>query len=320
MAARALVPDRRRFRAPYIELWESGELRDRVERAVARLADCKLCPRECGVDRLEDEASVCRTGRHARVGSYGPHFGEEACLSGSRGSGTVFFAQCNLRCVFCQNHQLSWLGEGRTIPAPELATMFLHLQASGCHNINLVTPSHVVPQILEALLLAVEEGLHLPLVYNTSGYDSLTALALLDGVVDIYMPDCKYWDADAAACCSHAADYREVACTAIKEMHRQVGPLVLDETGLASRGILLRHLVMPDGVAGTPHVLRWIARELGLDTYVNLMSQYHPAGCVDHDHYARIARQVTRQEMEDAYNCAAACGLRRIEGRRQYPS
>jgi putative pyruvate formate lyase activating enzyme len=302
-----------------LDLWESGELRRRVEHAVAMLGECKLCPRACGGDRLHDQTSVCRTGRHARVGSYGPHFGEEACLTGSRGSGTVFFAYCNLRCVFCQNHQISWLGEGRITPARELAAMFLHLQAGGCHNINLVTPSHVVPQILEALLLAVEAGLHLPLVYNTSGYDSPAALALLDGVVDIYMPDFKYWDADAAACCSHAADYPEIARAAIKEMHRQVGPLVLDEDGIATRGVLLRHLVMPEGVAGTPQVLRWIAEELGLDTYVNLMSQYHPAGCVDHDHYARIARHVTREEMEDAFQCAAACGLRRVDGRWQDP-
>ena len=191
--------------------------------------------------------------------------------------------------------------------------MFLHLQASGCHNINLVTPSHVVPQILEALVEAVEGGLRLPLVYNSSGYDSLDALQLLDGVVDIYMPDFKYWDADAAACYSHAADYPEVARAAIKEMHRQVGPLVLDENGIAVRGVLLRHLVMPEGLAGTAQVLSWIARELGQDSYVNIMSQYHPAGRVDLDHYGRIARCVTRQEMEDAFTFAAACGLRRVD-------
>jgi putative pyruvate formate lyase activating enzyme len=313
MALRKHARDRAHFRAAYIELWKNGELRGRVERAVAVLADCKLCPRRCGVDRLKDETSVCRTGRHAIVSSYGPHFGEERCLSGTRGSGTVFFAYCNLRCVFCQNYEISWGGEGRATTAPELAAMFLDLQKRGCHNINLVTPSHVVPQILEALLLAVDAGLHLPLVYNTSGYDSLDTLALLDGVVDIYMPDFKYWDADVATCCSHAADYPEAARAAIKEMHRQVGPLVLDQEGLASRGVLLRHLVMPDGLAGTPHVLRWVAQELGCDTYVNLMSQYHPAGCVDQVHYGKIARSVTRREMEDAFSSATACGLNRIE-------
>ena len=307
--------DCRPSRAAYRELWKSGILRGRVERAVALLADCKLCPRRCGVDRLNDETSVCRTGRLAIVSSYGPHFGEERCLSGARGSGTVFFAHCNLRCVFCQNYETSWGGEGRATSAAELGAIFLDLQKRGCHNLNLVTPSHVVPQILEALLLAVEAGLHLPLVYNTSGYDSLDSLALLDGVVDIYMPDFKYWDADVATCCSHAADYPEAARTAIKEMHRQVGPLVLDQEGIAARGVLLRHLVMPDGVAGTPHIVRWIAEELGADTYVNLMSQYHPAGCVDKGHYGKIARSVTQREMEEAFSCAAACGLKRIDGR-----
>jgi putative pyruvate formate lyase activating enzyme len=306
---------RRQFPAAYVGLRESHELHGRVRRAVAMLANCKLCPRKCGVDRLVDKTSVCRTGRHAIVSSYGPHFGEERCLSGSRGSGTVFFAYCNLRCVFCQNYEISWGGEGRATTAPELAAIFLDLQRRGCHNINLVTPSHVVPQILEALLLALDAGLHVPLVYNTSGYDSLDSLALLDGIVDIYMPDFKYWDADAATCCSHAADYPDVTRTAIKEMHRQVGPLVLDENGIASRGILLRHLVMPEGLAGTPHVLRWIAEELGSDTYINLMSQYCPAGHVDQDHYSKIARCVTRREMEDAFSCATACGLNRIEGR-----
>ncbi len=256
---------------------------------------------------------MCKTGRHARVSSYFAHFGEERCLSGSRGSGTVFFSSCNLRCAFCQNYEISWLGEGHATRPDELAEMMLDLQNKGCHNINFVTPEHVVPQILEALLLAVERGLRLPLVYNTSAYDSADSLALMDGIVDIYMPDFKFWDAPQAKRYAKAPDYPDTARRAIKEMHRQVGPLVTDEHGVALRGVLLRHLVMPGSVAGTPEIMRWIARELGVDTHVNVMAQYHPACRVSETEYQEIDRCITRNEFQQAIQAFYAAGLVRLD-------
>jgi len=268
--------DRRHFEPAYLRLYESGELNRRVERALEKLTDCRLCPRDCGVNRLENKFAVCKTGRYAVVSSHFPHFGEEDCLRGTRGSGTIFFGWCNLRCVFCQNFELSWLGEGRASQPDELARMMLYLQELGCHNINLVTPEHVVPQILEALPLAIGTGLRLPLVYNTSAYDSLDSLELMDGLVDIYMPDFKFWDREMARRYMKAPDYPEAARRTIREMHRQVGPLVFDESGLALRGLLIRHLVMPGDIAGTQQILEWIARELAPGTYVDLMDQYYP--------------------------------------------
>jgi putative pyruvate formate lyase activating enzyme len=297
----------------YLELWRSGELLRRVELGLDQLADCALCPRNCHVNRLEDKTKVCKTGRYATVSSYFAHFGEEPCLRGSRGSGTIFFSWCNLRCVFCQNYQISWSGEGRTTKPEELAEMMLRLQQQGCHNINLVTPEHVVPQILEALLLAVERGLRLPLVYNTSAYDSLDSLALTDGVVDIYMPDFKFWDPEKARRYAKAPDYPEAARRAIREMHRQVGPLVTDEHGVALRGVLLRHLVMPGGVAGTAEIMQWIARELSPETYVNLMAQYHPACRVTATAYPEIDRCITVGEFHQAIDAFHAAGLQRLD-------
>ena len=230
------------------------------------LADCALCPRACHADRVRGAGTVCRTGRHAVVSSAFAHFGEEDCLRGTRGSGTIFFGWCNLRCGFCQNWELSAEGEGREVTADELAELMLQLQQRGCHNINFVSPSHVVAQILEALALSAERGLRLPLVYNSGAYDTLEALALLDGIIDIYMPDFKFWDAEHAKCYSKAPDYPEVARLAISEMHRQVGTLILDERGIAQRGVLLRHLVMPGGVAGTRAIMEWIAREVSPET------------------------------------------------------
>ncbi|MFQ5695625.1 MAG: radical SAM protein, partial [Terriglobia bacterium] len=250
MARPPFLLKRSRFEPAYVKLQRSGELRRRVERALALLRDCTLCPRNCHVDRLADKFAVCKTGRYAAVGSHFAHFGEEDCLRGWRGSGTIFFAWCNLRCVFCQNYDLSWEGAGRGTKPEELAQMMLRLQEQGCHNINFVTPEHVVPQILEALPLAIEAGLRLPLVYNTSAYDSLDSIELLDGVVDIYMPDFKFWDAERARHYAKARDYPEAARRAIQAMPRQVGDLVLDQNGLALRGVLLRHLVMPGGIAG----------------------------------------------------------------------
>ena len=274
------VHTRDRFTPRYLALFESGQLADRVQDALKKLADCALCPRDCHVERSAGKVAVCQCGRHPRVSSYFRHFGEEDCLRGTRGSGTIFFSGCNLRCIFCQNFDLSWQVEGEVAPPERLAQMMLELQACGCHNINFVTPEHVVPQILEALLIAANAGLRLPLVYNTGAYDSLESLRLMDGVVDIYMPDFKFWDPEMARRYLRAADYPETARNAIKEMHRQVGTLIFDEDGVARRGLLLRHLVMPGDICGTRQIMRWIARELGADTYVNIMAQYRPAGKV----------------------------------------
>ena len=292
------------------------ELQRRASQGLELLRACTVCPRDCQVNRLDNAFAVCKTGRYAQVASYGPHFGEEDCLRGRRGSGTIFFSYCNLRCVFCQNFDISWKGNGTGAPPERLAEMMLELQDQGCHNINLVTPEHVVPQILEALVMAVARGLRLPLVYNTSAYDSMDSLWLLDGVVDIYMPDFKFWDTEMARKYSRAPDYPEVARRTIKEMHRQVGELVLDEEGVATRGVLLRHLVMPGNVAGTREVCRWIARELSPDTYVNIMAQYYPAGKVSGTEYVEISRRITPKEYEQALREAIEAGLRRLDARR----
>jgi len=309
------VPTRASFQPAYLKLWESGELARRVERGLSKLGDCALCPRDCHVNRLADKFAVCRSGRYAWVSSHFAHSGEEDCLRGTRGSGTIFFSGCNLRCVFCQNFEVSWQVEGEITPPLQLASMMLDLEGRGCHNINLVTPEHVVPQILEALLIAVEGGLRLPLVYNTGAYDSLDSLELMDGLVDIYMPDFKFWDAEMARRYLRAPDYPEAARRAIKEMHRQVGPLVVDENGLALRGVILRHLVMPGEIAGTHEILHWIARELGPDTYVNIMPQYYPAGKVSGKEHAEINRCITLQEFEDALETASEAGLRHLDHR-----
>ena len=300
------------FVPAYLKL-PAGELRRRADAALAALAECTLCPRNCHVDRLAGNKSVCKTGRHAVVSSYAPHHGEEDCLRGTRGSGTIFFAWCNLRCVFCQNFEISWQGQGRTTHAGELASMMLQLQQRGCHNINLVTPEHVVPQALEALAVAADAGLRLPIVYNTSAYDSLHSLELMDGVVDIYMPDFKIWDPEAARRYLKAPDYPETARRAIREMHRQVGFLTCDHRGIAIRGLLLRHLVMPGDAASTREIMQWVARELGPKTYVNIMRQYFPAGRVSRTEYVEIARLITAEEFRQAIHAAESAGLHRLE-------
>ena len=304
----------------YLALYRSGELRRRAERAVEELATCRACPRDCGINRLADKTAVCKTGRYARVASYFPHRGEEDCLRGWRGSGTIFFAWCNLRCVFCQNFDISQQPAGDEAPPERLAETMLELQEQGCHNINFVTPEHVVPQILEALPLAVEAGLRLPLVYNTSGYDALGSLRLLDGVIDIYMPDFKMWDPALSLKYLKAKDYPEAARTAIREMYRQVGDLTFDEHGLARRGLLVRHLVMPGGVAGSAEILRFLAEEISARTYVNVMDQYFPAGKVGRNpKYDDIARATDQTEYKTAVDLASEAGLRidtRDEARR----
>jgi len=257
------------------------------------------------------EKGVCRTGMLAVVSSYCPHHGEEAPLSGSRGSGTVFFTHCNLKCAFCQNYDISQVGQGNEVTPEELASMMLDLQEMGCHNINFVSPSHVVAQILAAVAIAAQAGLRLPLVYNTGGYDSPVSLELLDGVIDIYMPDMKYADARLALRLSKARNYPEVNRAAVKEMHRQVGDLVMDEHGLARRGLLVRHLVMPGGLAGTPDVARFLAEEISRDTYFNVMAQYHPAyKAAEHP---PLDRRITPKEYADAVAACRAAGLHRFD-------
>jgi putative pyruvate formate lyase activating enzyme len=308
------------FEPVYLRTYARDELAPQVERALKLLQSCTACPRSCKVNRLEDKFAVCKTGRHAVVSSHFPHHGEEDCLRGWKGSGTIFFTGCNLRCVFCQNFDISWQVRGTPAPPRELAAMMLELQAQGCHNINFVTPEHVAPQIVEALPFAIEQGLRLPLVYNTSAYDSMESLALLDGLVDIYMPDLKYWDSEMARKYSRAPDYPEAARRAIKEMHRQVGNLVIEDNGLARRGLLIRHLVMPEDVAGTQAVMQWIADELSPETYVNVMAQYYPAGKVSRSDYAEINRRVTPAEFEGALDAAWHAGLKRLDSRKPLPS
>ncbi|MFQ5945864.1 MAG: radical SAM protein [Anaerolineae bacterium] len=300
-------------------LHRSGELRRRAGAALQRLSDCRVCPRDCAVDRLADKVGVCRTGRHAIVSSHFPHFGEEDCLRGWNGSGTIFFSLCNLRCVFCQNYDISQVKAGEAAPPERLAEMMLELQAIGCHNINFVTPEHVVPQVLEALPIAVEAGLRLPIVYNTSSYDSLDSMMLLDGIVDIYMPDFKFWNEDLAFRYVKAKNYPEAARRVIKEMHRQVGPLRFDEHGLAKRGVLVRHLVMPGGIAGTAEIMRFLAEEVSPETYVNVMDQYYPAGKVDGGRFEEIDRHTTTEEHQVALQIARDSGLTRIDERRPHP-
>lgn len=272
---------------------------------------CVVCPRGCKVDRRVDVAGLCAIGRHAVVASYFPHFGEEDCLRGRRGSGTIFFSGCNLRCVFCQNHDISWEVKGEVVTRERLAEIMVELQAMGCHNINLVTPEHVVPQIIESLPLAFAHGLELPIVYNTSSYDSLDSLRLMEGIVDVYMPDFKLWTSEAARRYLKRADYADVARETIVEMNRQVGDLVVDEFGMARRGLILRHLVMPGLLEETEAILRFVAEELGTGTYVNLMAQYYVSGKVGRNgQYEEIARGIHREEYEEAVALARELGLR----------
>ncbi len=299
----------------YLQVYQSGKLADRIKKSHQILENCRLCPRNCEVNRLKDEKGICRTGRLAMVSSFSPHFGEEDPLVGTNGSGTIFMTNCNLLCVFCQNWEISHLGEGEEVDSKTLAAMMLHLQRLGCHNINFVSPTHVVPQILDALAYAIEDGLRVPLVYNTGGYDSVGTLKLLDGIFDIYMPDFKFWDPETARRYLKAADYPERARDAIKEMHRQVGDLTMDENGVAIRGVLLRHLVMPGGIAGTREIMRFIAAEISDHTYVNIMDQYRPCGSARK--YPPIDRCISHNEFDDALRAASEEGIKRFDRRQR---
>jgi len=285
------------------------ELRERAEAALASLESCDICPRACGVNRLAGELGYCRSGRLARVSSFTPHFGEEAPLVGTHGSGTIFMTGCNLRCVFCQNYDISHLGEGREVSPEKLAEMMICLQEGGCHNINFVTPTHFVPQILEALCEAAAMGLLVPLVYNSGGYDSVETLRLLDGIFDIYMPDAKYGTDSTAKKYSDAPDYTRIMKAAIREMHRQVGPLEVDDDGVAIQGLLVRHLVLPENLAGTAEVVRFLAEEVSPETYLNVMAQYHP--CYKAYSYPELSRPITLREYAEAVGLARAAGLDR---------
>jgi putative pyruvate formate lyase activating enzyme len=303
------------FEPVYLETQRSGILREKIAAADAILKECTLCPRKCKVDRISDEPGICKTGKHAWVSSFNPHFGEESPLVGSNGSGTIFFTHCNLLCIFCQNFDISHEGHGSQVSSEELAKMMLVLQDRGCHNINFVTPSHVVPQILSAIDIAVDQGLCVPLIYNTGGYDSLDTLKLLDGVIDIYMPDFKFWDPAIAEKTCKAADYPEAARLAVFEMHRQVGDFVTDDAGIARRGLLVRHLVLPAGLAGTRDIMRFIATNISKNTYVNIMPQYRPCGRAGE--VKELSAALSTDGFKEALLAAEEEGITRLDQRRR---
>ena len=301
----------------YLLLSAIGELELRAQAAHVHLTDCDLCARYCHVNRIQSlKGVVCHTGEYAIVHSYGPHHGEEDPLRGWNGSGTIFFSGCNLRCIYCQNWEISHKGTGNTTTADELAAIMLDLQNQGCHNINFVSPSHVVAQIIAAVNIAAQKGLRLPLVYNTGGYDSPEALKLLDGIIDIYMPDMKYGDSTIARKYSKVRNYTEVNFAAVKEMHRQVGDLIIDSEGIARRGLLVRHLVLPHNIAGTIKVLEFLAEEISTHTYINIMDQYHP--CYRADEYPSLNRTLTQQEYKNALVESRQAGLYRLDSKKSF--
>lgn len=293
----------------YVKLHQAGLLDQRVDALMARMSPCMLCPRHCRIDRLAKEKGYCRLGSDMVVHSVDAHFGEEPMLVGSQGSGTIFFSHCNLGCVYCQNFETSQHGMGQKITSGQLARMMLALQVHGCANINLVTPTHVIPHIVRALSLAAKEGLTLPVVYNCGGYEDVATLQLLAGVIDIYMPDMKYGDNEAGLLYSGAKAYTDHAKAALLEMHRQVGDLKMDAHGLAYKGLLVRHLVLPNGVAGSKEVLTFIATQISQDTVVNIMSQYHPA--YKASEHEKLARWLGREEFKAVHAIARQLGLAR---------
>lgn len=299
------------YTAGYLQLLSEGLLAEKVERAQKLLTCCTGCGWHCKVDRWTDKLGVCSTGIDARVSNFGQHMGEEKVLSGWWGSGTIFFSRCNMRCQFCQNFEISQSSNGKLVSAEELAEIMLVLQDRGCHNINLVSPTHVGPQILAAVEIAANNGLYLPLVWNSGGYDSLDLLELLDGVIDIYMPDMKYANPSVALHYSKIPHYPQTNQAAVKEMYRQVGDLSFDSQGIAVRGLLVRHLVLPDNLAGTQAIMQFLATEISTETYVNVMDQYHP--CWRADAFPKLKRGITRKEYEEALNLAYEAGLHRLD-------
>lgn len=307
----AKVMTEENFEAAYLETYREGFFQEKTQRALEILKSCSLCPRNCGVDRTNGKKGYCRALFLPEVSSYSPHFGEEKPLVGFHGSGTIFMTHCNLRCHFCQNYSISHLGEGQEVPFERLARMMVELQSIGCHNINFVTPTHYVPQILKSLPFAIEEGLRIPLVYNTGGYDSVETLQLLDGVFDIYMPDIKFAHSSPAEEFCQASDYPGAVKNAIKEMHRQAGDLVTNKKGIALRGLLVRHLVLPSRLSGSREVMHFLATEISKETYVNVMDQYYPCGKIGRN--SPLARRITREEYEEAVEAAKSEGLTRLD-------
>jgi putative pyruvate formate lyase activating enzyme len=293
-----------------INLYESGELGNRIQTLNKRLKCCVVCPHHCKVDRFINERGFCRAGADMVIDGYGPHYGEEEVLVGTGGSGTIFFSYCTLQCVFCQNCEISHHGEGYEVSPSELSGIMLSLQKKGCHNINLVSPSHYVPQIVEAISIALKNGLILPIVYNTGGYDEIDTLKLLEGIIDIYMPDIKFGDNIKAKKYTNSAKYFDIVKDAVKEMHRQVGNLAVDERGIAYKGLLIRHLVMPENLSDTDKVLEFVAEEISKDSVVNIMSQYYPA----HKSYTfpELSRRISRNEYNEAVKSAEKLGLTNI--------
>jgi putative pyruvate formate lyase activating enzyme len=301
------------FVPAYRKAYDEGQFPEIAQKAHDMLASCRVCPRDCGIDRTLDEKGFCDAGYLPEVSSFAPHFGEESPLVGQQGSGTIFLTHCNLGCLFCQNYAISHTGEGRKISLPKLAKIMLELQRLGCHNINFVSPTHFVPQILKALPQAIEMGLDVPLVYNTGSYDSVETLRLLDGIFDIYMPDFKYTQTEISQKYSQAPDYPQIAKQAIKEMFRQVGDLQIDDQGIALRGLLVRHLVLPAGYAGTRDVMRFLAKEISQNTYVNIMDQYYPCGNIPLG--SPLHRRTTAEEYNEAITIAEEEGISRLDKR-----
>jgi len=298
----------------YLKTYEEGKLKEKVTKALELLnKPCRVCPRRCKVKRTDNQKGVCRIGRFAIVSSAFAHHGEEDVLRGWKGSGTIFFSGCNLKCVFCQNWDISHNVSGYEIEPKDLAKLMIYLQEQGCHNINFVTPEHVVPQIMEALPYAIEMGLKLPIVYNTSAYDSEESLEIMDGIVDIYMPDFKFWEKESARKYSLAPDYPEVARKSLKEMHRQVGDLVIDENGIAKRGILLRHLVMPNFVEESKKILKWVKEEISENTFINIMAQYRPE--FKARNYPELSRRPRLSEFMEVVEYAKEIGLKELDKR-----
>jgi putative pyruvate formate lyase activating enzyme len=290
----------------YLNL-STEELAKKVEDAYNLLSSCTVCPHQCKVNRLNEQPGICRSGKELIISSYNTHFGEEPPITGKFGSGTIFFTNCNLRCVYCQNYPISQLENGNQITLSELAKIMLELQKKRCHNINLVTPTHFVPQILKSLQLAIPMGLHIPIVYNTSGYESEETLKLLDGIIDIYLPDARYADEEVAKKYSAAPHYFKVMKKALKEMHRQVGDLIINESGVARTGLIIRHLVLPGGLSGTEKIMHFIAQEISLHTYISLMAQYFPA--YQADQFPLLSRKINKKEYHQALQTFKAEGL-----------
>jgi len=291
----------------YLETHNKGNLSKTIEKAFGLLESCCICPRKCKVNRIKNEKGFCKTGLLPYVCSWMPHHGEEPPISGNRGSGTIFFSYCNMACVYCQNYEFSQLGQGREVDFEELADFMLQLQKLECHNINLVTPTHVMPQILKALEIAISKGLKLPLIYNTAGYELPGIINILDGIVDIYLPDMRYGDSAMAVKYSDALDYPKYNQATVKEMHRQVGIADIDNSGIIKKGLIIRHLVLPNHIAGTDKVMKFLAEEVSADTYISLMSQYLPYHRASE--FKEISRRLIHQEYEEAKKIMQEYGL-----------